>query len=151
MPESTGISLAEFRERQVRDAVLPKCQLAVQMRANVELLDLVYEGLIPQTLLDIALAARETPDQKEDDRTRARRNFEKLADMRPALDAVFKAVIINPPVADEPDDEHLGILEVPFDDKVWVFQEVNAGAAQLALFRQKPDEPAAPGPGGDSV
>jgi hypothetical protein len=138
--EKHGLSLAEWRQQQFREEVLP-CGLAVQMR-NVSLLDLAAQGLIPQTLLDIALGE----DSDVEGTHRIRHYFEKLPEMLPALDTVTRATITHPLIADEPDDEHVGIREIPFESKLWVFQQMNAGVAQLATFRQEPDEPAAAGP-----
>jgi hypothetical protein len=62
-----------------------------------------------------------------------------MAEMLPLIDAVVLAVLIDPPVSREGDDDHIAIDDIPFIDKMTIFQEVNRPAAALEPFRPEPD------------
>lgn len=145
-PKATvGLSLQEFRKRQVRDYVFPNSRLAVRIK-NVGLLDLVAEGIIPQTLIQSFQSLKGVGKEARD-----RAAMDKLSEFVPALNAMAKAVVVFPPIADEPDDEHLGVNEIPFADRLSLFHEMNAGAEALANFRQQPDGSADTGPGSEQI
>lgn len=62
--------------------------------------------------------------------------IEDAIEMTEAIDAVVIAAMVEPRVvaADFGDGEALGLLEIPFEDKVLIFTEANAPAAAYANF-----------------
>lgn len=139
------MDLAAWRQSR-REVKTLKASGATVVLQRVSLLDLVADGVIPQTLL----GAVERVDGDSDEQ-RAASAFKQLPELKPHLTAVAKACIAWPPVADEPDDEHLGINELPYEDKLEIFTWATQGTAALVNFREESEQSAATGPGGSEV
>ncbi len=107
--------------------------LVVQVR-RVSLLDLAERGQIPAPLVGMvnkllsptseALTVKNAPEFAE------------------AINLVVKASVVDPPVADVPDDEHLGVTELPIGDRLALFNWANSSAERLRPFRGGTGEPA---------
>jgi hypothetical protein len=67
------------------------------------------------------------------------------------LDLITKLSLVEPALADEPDEEHVTLAEISGDDKMAIFNLINGGAAELRPFREGEDEPAAAARAGRSV
>ena len=125
--------LQQWREQRGEPVTLPT-GLEVRVQ-QFNLLDVAMEGEIPAPLVTLVGELLEGKDVSVDVE-----DFQKIG---PLLNQVAKKAIIDPPVADEPDDTHLGLSELTAMDKFFVFEKVNdiSGVTGLASFRQEQDEP----------
>lgn len=122
------MKLSEWRKSRRAEASLPS-GLDVQLQ-KVSLVDLAAEGKIPAPLLGTIDEMTEMTEDVMIDLA----EFPKYAE---AINVVASAVILDPPVAEEPDAEHLGVHELPFEDRVWLFNWANEEAGELAGFREE--------------
>lgn len=60
--------------------------------------------------------------------------IEDAIEMTEAIDAVVIAAMVDPLVTPDGGEDTLGILEIPFEDRVLIFTEANAPAAAYANF-----------------
>jgi len=130
------MNLNEWRKKRKETLTLPT-GLEVEVK-RVSLLDLLARGQIPNTLFgQIEALMQETPVIQLED-------FPRYAE---TLDILCLACILNPPVAVQGDEQHLGLDELDTADKIAIFTWANRGAEQLAPFLPQPGsgEPAAPG------
>ncbi len=127
------LSLAEWRAGRETELPLPS-GLVVTVKP-VGLADLAAAGRIPAPLAGSVNKLIESAGSGP-----ARLHVEDLAEFGDVLALVARACIVWPPVADEPDAEHLGIGELDMTDRLAVFNFANAGAAKLAPFRQPAGE-----------
>jgi hypothetical protein len=112
--------------RASRQATLTTPSGLVVTVRRVQLVDLIANGGIPQTL--DALAKRAT--EKGFTVTEA-------MEFMPLINSVVKSAIISPPLADEPDDQHLTLDEVGFEDRMAIFSWANGDATALTSFREQ--------------
>lgn len=107
--------------------------LTVRVR-RVSLQDLAAGGMIPAPLVDVV--------QRLIDDTRSGQmiqpNVKQLAELGPILNVVARAAVIEPALADTPDDEHLGLSELTIEDKADIFRWANSPARALEPFRGEP-------------
>jgi hypothetical protein len=59
------------------------------------------------------------------------------------LNTVALATIVEPPVSENGDDDHLGLDEINGDDKMAIFNWVNREVEQLRPFREGENKPVA--------
>lgn len=139
-------------ERSERLAAIRAARLPVRVVLNdgttvlvrrVRLKDLVIEGAIPLTLVD-EMAAQKGARKKGS-------NLEEMKKLMPLLDAVALAAVVDPPIAREADEDHLGLGELSPDEKMLIFDEVNRAAEELRPFRGQPAGDADPARDGDDV
>lgn len=106
--------------------------LTVRLR-RVALLDLVSTGQLPAPLLslieDFATHVATTLDMAQ------------LPQFTDVLNAVTLATVIEPPIQPIGDEEHLGLDEMSFSDKLEIFTWANEGAQRLAPFLQRAEQP----------
>ena len=127
-----AFSVAEWRARfGPEDVELPSGGVA-QLR-RVHLLDLVAQGVVPATLV-----AEFEALQNRAETTDVLESMERVKGFREMLNAVSKAAFVMPPVADEGSEEQLGVDEVPFEDRFYVFRWCTEGARKLEPFRPEP-------------
>ena len=108
----------------------------------VRLENLLMSGQIPLTLL------RQVQDIKPGaDGTVPEEEALKMVD---AIDAVVLAAVAEPRVTREGGEDSIAIADIPFIDRVKIFQEVNS-AATLQPFRGQPDGDADAAPGGQDL
>ncbi len=100
--------------------------LRVQVR-RVSLMDLAEQGGIPAPLVAMT-------DQILD-RESHRLQVEDVASFADVINLVVKATVIAPRVEDEPTDTALGIREMPFGDRLAIYNWANRAGA-LATFRE---------------
>lgn len=126
------------RWRAQRQATLPlPSGLSVRVR-KIELLDLVGTGKIPAPMLsEFQRAAEPGADV-------AQVGMEKLLDVLPMINEVVLAAVVDPPVAKEADEEHLGLEELPLNDKLTIFNWTQEEAVALAGFHQGQAQPLDP-------
>lgn len=100
---------------------------------RVGILDLAEQGEIPAPL---AGQVQEIFDEK--DHALQLSDFGKFAGV---INLVVKAAAVDPRVADEPDENHVGVHELPMTDRMAIFNWCNEVADALVPFRQEPEQP----------
>ncbi len=109
----------------------------------VRLENLVMNGQIPLTLLRQMQAIRPRGDGSVPE--------EEALKMVDAIDAVVLAAVVDPPVTRAGGEDSVALADIPFADRVRIFQEVNAPATALQSFRGQPDGDADAAPRGEDV
>jgi len=137
------MDLKEWREQLGEWATLPS-GLRVRYRKSVTLLDLAMkvDGDLPAPLAGVVNQLIEGKDLDV--------SIEDFAKMAPLINGMAKMALIEPPVADEADDEHLGVTELPATDRLFLFNLLNE-AKRFEKFRSEPDEFADVAQPGDGV
>lgn len=128
------MDLQAWRQSRREDKTLPS-GLDVTLK-RVSLLDLAMNGEIPNTLSGMV---DEMIDQKSVTTVRAA-DFPKYAEV---INLIVKTCLVLPAMADEPDETHLGVREMPMDDRLFIFGWANEGVEQVAPFRAKQGQPVA--------
>lgn len=111
---------------------------------RVSLLDLAMNGDIPNTMagmVDDMIDQTKTVEVKATD-------FKEYGDV---INLVVKACVLEPAVADESDETHLGLREMPMEDRLEIFDWANEGVEQLHPFRAGEKEPVAAAQPGDGL
>ena len=144
-PSAKKMTLTEWRGRPLKELTLPS-GLTVKLR-DLTITDLAFMGKLPQSVLDLAAEAEAKGEKKID----LKAALATLGDLRAMLDAVTEVCLIEPPLADEPDDMHIALRELSADDKMAIFNFVNGEVEDLRPFREGEDEPAAAALAGGSV
>ncbi len=125
------MNLQEWRKAQQEEITLTS-GLTVLVK-QVDMMALVMEGSIPATLLSQA---------QENSQPGKTWDLSKVPELKEVLNAYALATIVSPPVVrGAGDDEHIGLDELAFTDKVMLFQRANAGVNSLAGFREEAGEP----------
>ena len=135
-------NLQEWRKLRKPELTLPSgLKLTLQ---KVGLMDLAAQGKIPAPLAGIV--------QKLIDGSTAGRkvelNLDELPDYARVIEVVVWAAVVDPPLADTRDDEHLGMDELTLEEKTEIFKWANGTANALVPFRpesQQPVDAALPG------
>lgn len=138
------MKLGEWREKERVTVELPS-GLSMTIRRRVTLTDLAARGSIPAPLVGlvdefIAGGANVSISNASD--------FAKYGEV---LGLVVKAAAIDPPVADAGDEGHVGLDELPLEDKIFVFNLVHQEADKLAPFRPQPLAALGAAPGGEGI
>jgi hypothetical protein len=121
-----GKNLAEWRASLQETITLPS-GLGVTLR-KVALLDLVAQGKIPTPLLGLIESLSNNPKLLNDFK------IEDVPQFTAMLDIVVRAAVIDPPLGESADDEHLQVGELTLDDKMMIFNWGNAGTKAIAPF-----------------
>lgn len=138
-------TLAQFRANQIKELVLPSgMQILVK---DASMTDLMLTGKLPDMLLDIAEEAA-TQGQNNLDLRKISKNG---PEFKILLDVLARICVVEPPIADVGDDEHLGIDEITGDDKMAIFNWANREVEQIKSFREGESEPVAALQHGDRV
>jgi len=95
----------------------------------VGILDLLANGDIPTPLLGQVESLA---------RGQVQAGLDGMKSYAEAINCVVKGCVVDPPVADEPDETHLGICEIPFEDRMEIFAWANAGSVPAEPFREEP-------------
>lgn len=134
--------LNEWKARTAPRVIELPSGLHVRVRP-VLLENLMLSGTIPLTLMREVQAVRPRKGGgfREEDALK----------LTPVIDAVVLAAVIDPPLSREGSDETIALDEIPYTDRVAIFEEVNRPAAALASFRQQPDGDADAAPGGEEL
>jgi hypothetical protein len=135
------MDLREWREKRKGEKRVLPSGLVVTVR-RCDLLDLAAQGQIPAPLMAIAgnLVTTGIVVTMED-----------FSEYATVVNLLVRACMIDPPVAEDPDEEHVGINELPMKDRIAVYSWANEGVAMLAPFREERREPADAGRSGDEV
>lgn len=122
--------LAAVREKLATTEEMELSIGTVIVRSHVSLMDLAAAGHIPATLL---IDMEELGEKAKINPRKA--GAEGMSNLVMAINAVAVAAFIDPPVAHVADEEHLGVSEIPFADRMTVFYRFNQGAEPLVNFR----------------
>jgi len=134
------MNLAEWRAKQrAGELLMLPSGLEVTAR-RVELIDLIAEGEIPETL--DALVKRATTEGF---------GVKDVAEFMPLVNVVVRICLLKPAVGDTEDDDHVLLKEIPVTDRMFLFQWANGAATTLAPFPVQPAVALADAPGGDHV
>lgn len=134
-PRQSGMDLAAWRKSRIFQVVTPS-GLAITMK-RVSLMDLVTQGTVPDSLLGFFDLAMKSAKKSADGQGKVEMEAEQIPELVQAFNAVAKACVIDPPLADEADDEHLSVDELPFNDKGFIFEKANEEAESLKPFRRQ--------------
>lgn len=128
-------TLAQFRAKLIHEMTLPQSGLTVYLR-DASITDLMLLGKLPQSLLNTIIAESEKDGQKNESIDLAQ--FSNSDQFGALVNGVVMACVVEPPVAEKGDDEHLGIDEIPGDDRMKIFEWANREVTPLAdKFRTK--------------
>jgi hypothetical protein len=136
--------LANWRAGRMHELTLPS-GLKV-MVADVTITDLIFTGKLPPSILALGEEAARNGRQELD----LNAISQNAAEFGQLMDALMKIAIKDPPIADHGDDEHLGLDELPGDDKMAVFNWINRETAAVQPFRDE-RQPAQAGRAGKTV
>src|SRR5258708_3993255 len=113
---SRAHNLAAWRAARREELTLPSGLVVTVQRVSI--LDLLEQGALPKPLLSEIKTAREkTKTSENGDDGKAEfdlTQLEKFPEYSELINLVVRAAVVEPPIADEPDDEHVGIREIPF-------------------------------------
>jgi hypothetical protein len=132
---AAGVDLATWRAKRAAGITrtLPS-GLRVRLRP-VKLVDLIMLGEIPQTLDALVKRASSEGFGVQD-----------VQQFTPLINAVVKACVIEPPIADVADETHLALSELDFDDRLNVFLFANGTAEAVRPFPVQPTGTVEPAP-----
>ena len=134
MPDNS-LTLAAWRAQQREGYTFTTPSGLHVTLKRVSLLDLVEQGEIPTPLAGMVEKTLDTATH-----TLTVKEFPQYARV---VNMVVKAVVTDPPVADDVDDEHLSVEELPIKDRLAIYNWANS-AERLRPFRSESGEPAAP-------
>lgn len=124
-------NLAKWRENRTHELTLPS-GLTVEVR-DATMTDLVLAGTLPPALLE----------EVEKTASGGQADLGKLAgtpDFGKLVNELVKVCVVDPPIADQADDEHIGLYELTGDDRMAIFTWANREVAAIkeAAFRKEP-------------
>jgi hypothetical protein len=132
-------TLAKFRFEQIKElGPLPKSRMTIFVR-DVSMMDLLMSGKLPEPLVDVIQSA--TNDKNEIDLKQIARNAVEFNDM---VDGLILMSVVEPPIARTGDEDHLGLNELPSDDKMFIYQWLNREVPASQSFREGQSEPLPP-------
>lgn len=123
-------TIAEWRAKQINEHTLPS-GLVVLMR-DVDILALAFNGQIPNTMLGMV---------EEVARTNGVIQAEDLARFGEMVNLMAFACVVEPPIAKEADETHIGIDELSGADRIEIFMIANREVGNLKTFRTVEGEP----------
>ena len=135
-------ALAQWRAGRTEEVALPSGLTVTARRITLE--DVIMSGDIPKPLLGMIEGLRAAA--AEDALT-----LDRLVEFMPVVDRTVRMAIIDPPMADVADDEHMSIEELPAGDRLALFSWLVQPAAKIAPFRPEPGGAVAAAPGGADV
>lgn len=120
------MNLKQWRASKAPQALTLSSGLEVFAR-KATLTTLIVEGDIPQTL-DALVKKATTQGMSIGD----------LQEFLPLLNIVAKACLVNPTIADAPDETHITLRELSYEDRLDIFLWANSAANALGSFRIQP-------------
>lgn len=130
-------TVARFRFEQVKEMPepLPVSGMSVFVR-NVTMMDLIFTGTLPDPLMDVIQELQQSGTEEVDLKKIARNG----AEFRMMVDALVMIAVVEPPIAETGDDEHIGISEMAGDDKMAIFNWLNREVKAMRSFRQQENQ-----------
>ena len=125
-PAVVGIDLQAWLAERYEDDVLPS-GLRVKLR-KVSLMDLASEGGIPEPLVAMISGEAKKIELAGD----------QLSEIMQVFEATARACIVEPEIIDGYSaDGKLGVRDLPYPDKEYIFNRANEGVMSLANFREE--------------
>lgn len=143
-------TIAAFREKSYHKLTLNVSGLEVWVR-DASVNDLMLLGKLPQSLLDTILkeAEKQKGAKEQQEISIDLNQFASSPDFGKLVDGIAQVCAVEPPIAEIGDDDHLGIAEIPADDRMQIFEwanrEVTANAEKFRPEQGQPDSAALPG------
>jgi hypothetical protein len=131
LEQSSNAKLAMWRAGRVHELSLPS-GLVVQV-TDVTMTDLLFTGKLPPALVTMAEQSAKG-GKAEMDLQSISQNAGEFGQL---LDALVMICVKDPPMAAHGDAEHLGIDEIPGDDKMFIFNWINRESAAVQPFRDE--------------
>jgi hypothetical protein len=122
--------IAEWRAKQVHEHTLPS-GLVVKMR-DVDLLALAFNGDIPNTMLGMVEEIQKAAGVIQTD---------DLVKFGGLINRLAITCVVEPPLALEPDELHIGVNELSGPDRIDIFMHANREVGNLQTFRPVEDKP----------
>lgn len=142
-------SLNDWRKSRLHELDLPS-GLRVKLR-DVDMTDLLMTGKLPASVLDMAQVAADTTSEVDLESIGLEVMQKNAGDFMALLNGIAQAALVEPGIAETPDDEHITLDELPMSDKTAIMEFVNRGAEQIRPFREGEDEPVAAVQPGDGL
>jgi hypothetical protein len=117
--------LAKWRASRRHELSLPS-GLNVTVK-DATIMDLVIAGNVPQSLNDLMMKQAEDGGGGSMDLS----TLDGTRDFGQLVNALLMVCVVEPPVAYIADDDHLGIDEIPGEDKMAIFNWANREAAAV--------------------
>lgn len=136
--------LAEWRANNNNEVELPLSGHILKVR-DVGLIDLAVSGSIPNTMMDLVQQLTEGKI------TEMELLKEHAVEFGRTLDMIFLQAVVYPPVAEEPDEDHISPRDFVYGDKMALFNWVNREAKIVRPFRKEPGEPVAAASNGKDI
>ena len=130
-------NLAQWRASQRHETTLPS-GLMVVLR-DVTMTDLLFTGKLPASMLDMAQSAVEQGKADIDLKSLAKNG----QDLKLLINELVLLCLVEPKIAEQPDEDHIGIDELNGDDKMSIFNWANREVEQVRSFREGENEPVA--------
>ncbi len=130
-------TLAQWRSSRLHELQLPGGMTVWVM--DVSMMDLMLTGKLPETLIEFADDAGKQGKGEID----LKKVVKSGTDFNAMLDTVVLACVVEPPVAEKGDDDHLGLDEINGDDKMAIFNWANREVEKIRPFREGEDQPVA--------
>lgn len=137
--------LAKWRSSRQTELTLPS-GMTVWVK-DVTMTDLMLTGKLPDVMLDMAEDAASNGAASVDLKKLARNG----AELGALMDTLVKLCMVEPPVADHGDEDHIGLDEMGGDDKMAIFNWANREVELLRPFREGEAEPVEALQHGDGV
>ena len=134
--------LAAWRAGRTEEVALPSGLTVTARRITLE--DVIMSGDIPKPLLGMIDTLRSEGSIDVS-------NIERITEFMPLINHTVRMAIIDPPMADVADDEHMSIEELPAADRLALFSWLVQPAAKIAPFRAEPAGAVAAASGGADV
>lgn len=141
-------TIAKFRFEQVKELPepLPVSGLTVFAR-DISIMDLIFSGKLPEPLVEV-LSDLAEKGEKEFDLKKFARNGDEFRQM---VDGLILIGVIEPPIAEKGDDDHIGISEIAADDRMAIYNWFNREVKGLQPFRGQQDQPVSAVQHGDGI
>jgi hypothetical protein len=134
------MKLDEWRKSKIKPITLPS-GLEVKVK-EVNMLDAVMNGEIPNLLLEVVLNAKAGEEL----------SMLKIADKYGGvINHITSLCLIEPAVAAKADANHIAVTELSFDDRLEIFNRTSGEVLRLMPFRKQPEQADATAPGGKGV
>jgi hypothetical protein len=133
--------LSAWRAALTEEVKLPSGLTVTAKRISLE--DVIVSGHIPKPLLGMI-------DKLRSDATGGL-SVDRLVEFMPVVNRTVALAIVDPPMAEVADEDHLAVDELPAKDRLALFTWLVQPAAAVAPFRAEPTGDLAAAPGGDGV
>jgi len=130
-------NLAKWRSQKLHEITLPS-GLDVVLR-DVTMTDLLFTGKLPESMLDMAQVAAENGRTDIDLKALAKNG----QDLKFLINELVLLCIVEPQIAETPDEAHIGLDELDGEDKMFIFNWANREVEQVRSFREGENKPLA--------